>query len=165
MHISPSLFKSGAKNPRFVGVENAALQIQVMSRCQVRSRKLPLLRAVDEMIRRLPILASEIAISATDWGKECEQAVQKSGCCIAHESRKHDLLDGISYCGNNQTVGHMGFSLWNEPRFPCSQRPRFGDCRCYLASWTYLPKRILAGSCMSRGHARHHHHRQPSGQN
>jgi hypothetical protein len=98
------------------------------------------------MIRRLPILASEIAISATDWGKECEQAVQKSGCCIAHESRKHGLLDSISYCGNNHTVGHMGFSLWNEPRFPCSQRPRFDDRRCYLGDWIYLQKRILAGS-------------------
>ena len=66
-----------------------------------------------------------------------------SECCIAHESRKHAVLGSINYCGNNPTVGHMGFSLWNEPRFPCSQRPRFDDRRYYLADWIYLQKRIL----------------------
>ena len=37
--------------------------------------------AATQMIRRIPILARHL-------DKKCEQAVQKSECCIAQESRK-----------------------------------------------------------------------------
>jgi hypothetical protein len=104
------------RNFRALNTGGPCAPIQVMSQCQVRSRKLPLVRAVDEMIRRLPILASEITILLHLDGA-CEKAVQtrampitikplasnrrtkfycakllNSECCNAHESRKHALL-------------------------------------------------------------------------